>query len=217
MRKISDRERAAWKATLGERQSPRTMKRRWNEFHADIGEEMLVQAGVEFMRDAYVAHRFAEAWSVREVWLVGARRPDFGVRLGERDALYEVTEADWPDRRRGKEYKEDIIPRLRDGTAKVREGSHLFRMTADQASQLLEAAALDKASGGYDKGCGLVILLQPGSWQSETPKVEAIMSNATQGAKDAFGEVWVHWSDRFYLLWRKGQRTNPIEVMSCQQ
>ncbi len=204
MRKITAKERMAWKMGLEQRQTPAEMKRRWHAFHDDIGEEMLVQAGVEFMRDAYVAYRFAEFQGADEVWLVAAQRPDFGVLLQGQTLLYEATEADWPHRQRSREYKEKIIPERRAGTEKVEYAPDLFAMTADDASDLLHRAAVDKCDGRYDANCGLVILLQPGSM--DTKEVEDVMPAATSVAREAFREVWVHWSDRFYLLWRDGVR-----------
>lgn len=170
---------------------------------------MLVQAGVEFMRDGYVAYRFAEHRAAQSVWLTVETRPDFGVMIGDRDHLFEVTEADWPDRRRSKEYKEDIIPRLRAGTATAEDGTDLFRMKPEEARALLQCAAEGKRDGQYDPACGLVILLQPGSWSSVVRGVEAIMAIGTEPARVAFREVWVDWKGRFYPTWRNGERMSP--------
>jgi hypothetical protein len=205
MRKITPAEKKAWKLELEQRQTPEDMARRWNAFHVEIGAEMLVQAGVEFMRDAYVAHRFAAHRQADAVWLVDQIRPDFGVQLAHAEFLFEVTEADWPDRRRSDEYKKHIIPKLRAGTPTVEEDPNRFRMTPEQAVALLQHAALEKVSGNYDIDWGLVILLQPRSWPSVVGGVEAVLASGTEVAKEAFREVWVDWGATFYLVWRDGR------------
>lgn len=215
MRRITRQEQREWKARLEQPMSPAEMRRIWNECKAIIGSQMLVQSGVEFLRDAFVAHRFAGAVGALSVRLIAEPRPDFATGIVNRCHRFEVTEADWRDRKRSDEYKFKHIPEQVSGTAKVEYAPELFSMKADQAFEMVNRVATEKCDGRYEKTDGLVVYLQPGSWSDERRAVEATLPRATEIAREHFEEVWVLWGTRLYLLWQFGRRcllNSPFRV-----
>lgn len=206
MRRITSEEQREWKARLEQPMSPAEMRRVWKEYKAIIGSQMLVQPGVEFLRDAFVAYRFAGTVGALNVHLISSPRPDFATGITNRCHRFEVTEADWPDRKRSDEYKFKHIPEEISGTAKVEYAPELFSMKADDAFEMANRVVSEKCDGRYEKTDGLVVYLQPGSWSDERRAVEAILPRATEIARDHFEEVWVLWGSRLYLLWQFGRR-----------
>jgi hypothetical protein len=105
MRQLTRQEREHWKASFEVRQTPAELLVNWTRLHEILGPEALIQAGLEFYRDAYVAVRFAKARNADFVRLWPGNRPDFEIVVGGKSLLLEAIEADTPGRKRGAEYK----------------------------------------------------------------------------------------------------------------
>jgi hypothetical protein len=191
-------------------QTPAEMERNWRSLNATLGAFKHLQSGLQFVRDAFVAFKFAQANGAEVVWLLPPPRPDFGVTFkDQRTVFYEVTERDLPGRKRGDLYK-TIIPERLAGTEKAQIDEDMLAlcsMEPEVAFELLNSAASDKAKTDlYEKTWGLVIRLNPSSDEDDIEAIVAGMASATAGAKDAFCEVWVLFDGAFYLVWRDGQQ-----------
>jgi hypothetical protein len=210
VRRLTSAEARAYEARLKEAQTPSEVKSLWHEVAATTDAFMIVQPEISsFMRDAFVAYTFAELVGAEKVWLA-ADPPDFGVRFsGGRENFYEVTCSDLPGRKMSDVYKKTVLPERIAGTEEIKSDPDFtalcFSMTAEIASETLSASAAKKVRKDYDPSWGLVVLLNPSCAQSEISKIEAILSTATECAKDTFSEVWVLWKNRLYQTWQNGQ------------
>ena len=83
-----------------------------------------------------------------------------------------------------------------------------------QVPAAIKRAAGFEAAKCYPKSVGLVIysLIGDYDWRGDygRAEVEAVMHEATSGAKDAFLEVWVRWGGRLYLLWDHSKRAELV-------
>jgi hypothetical protein len=213
-RRLTDIERERWREQLQVRMPLNTMLDLVDELHKVTGSTMLMQAGLEFARNAWIAARFAKLRGADEVRLWPEARPDFEMKLSGTYELFEAIEADEPDRRRGDEYR---LLHSRTGESGIEydpEEDVIAR--ADKAQAMLERAASRKASGNYDPSCGLVILLNLSEFGWRQREVEACMASATAPAKDCFREVWVLWKGLAYRTMSGFLRPNAKNVFDSE-
>ena len=175
-------------------QSPGEMLRSVDE----IGSEALfTQAGLSFLRDAWIAGTFGTAVQASEVRLMD-RWPDFELRLASGPAGFEATEVDDPRRRRGDEYRQ-----LDTGAQNV--PIEEIDAAAAMVPIWLRAACERKAAKRYSGVAGLIIYLNFTEYGFRHREVANTFVPATSPAKDAFSEVWILWNDHGYLCWKNGE------------
>lgn len=207
-RRLTDTERKEWQGRFQVRMSPDAMIALVDELQNTTGLSMMIQAGVEFFRDAWTAAHFAKVRRAQEVRLWPDTRPDFEMNLNGTYDLFEVTEAGEPGRR-GDEYRAFEARQLAaaaagdDSYVEV-EHDPVGDWGVEQAPAMLEQAATHKAKGNYNPSWGLVIYLNLGEYGFFRRQVETCLKAATAPAKDHFREVWVLWDGRAYLTWRRG-------------
>ena len=158
-------------------------------------EDFFNQPGVEFIREAWAAAKFAAARNADAVRLVAAqeRWPDFEIRLAGQVDSWEFTEAD-VKRERGREYREGS-PRA--------DGDYIALI--DHAPQAICSASARKAAKGYAGRAGLLIYLNIPSFGARQLETIESFPRCTASAKDAFREIWVLWKDRAYVVWQDGR------------
>jgi hypothetical protein len=95
----------AWRAELSQWLQPDVFRSRVDELIAPLFRRGLFfrQAGLMFLRDAWIASRVSMALSSDSVRLVSAERPDFEIAHEGQIRQFEATEADMDGRRRGDE------------------------------------------------------------------------------------------------------------------
>lgn len=176
------------------------------ELRAILRGHMMVQSGLTFVREAWVASRFAQARGADAVRIWPKDRPDCELTLGGRRELFEIVEADQPGRKRSTEYKERMQKAER-GELVVVECDPVEEWIARAANgpKMLRDAAAKKANKDYEPGISLLIYLNLGEYGIRQKEIEAAMRPATACAKDAFLEVWVLWEGGAYLVWRLGE------------
>ena len=168
-------------------------------------------------KEAHTAHSFARFRSASTVWL-GSDPPDFHLAGVTGCDTFEVVETYPESWRRSDEYKalalaDDKRAEFGDDAltdderalfAVIPDPEEDWKPRAKTAGALLAKAAEAKAKKGYPISWGLVIKLDLGGFvlgHEET--VIAQMASATEAARPAFREVWVHW-DSANLIWRDG-------------
>ena len=124
------------------------------------GDYLLTDPRAGFYRDAYAAKEFAALIAADSVRLVAGERPDFQLDLKGAVQAYEVTEADTPGRKRGKEIQ-DQRRRRAPGQPFVEDFPVEDWFTPKQADIALRTASERKLRPTYDPNSGLVILLNP--------------------------------------------------------
>ena len=201
--RLSPEEIRELKAALAEWQTPAQMSNAASEANSQIGAEVFFnQAGLGFLRDAWVAASFGDAIGAKKVRLVADRWPDFEIEHDSQLEAFEIVEADAPNRRRGEEYR---------GTPRGIEEDPVedWEARAEDAPNWIRAACEKKAGKGYDTTAeaSLLVYLNMNEFGIRQEEVESSFADATGAAKDAFAAVWVLWKSKAYRVWEGGQRT----------
>lgn len=146
----------------------------------------LRNAGRDF-REAYVAARFAGHRQASHVRLLPPRQtiptPDFAIKVGGAELLFETTESDRPGRKRGAEEFDagDILRAIPD---------HHWVCPAEYLD-LVRQRVQSKAGKAYDKCNGLLVWSNAFPIADEEPLTIDWWRDACLPARDAFAEVWV--------------------------
>lgn len=185
--------------------SPHEMDARFDALSQLSGDYFFIQAGLQFLRDAHIAAQFAKSRDVSRVRLCAGTRPDFEIEVEDGTRLYEATEADLPNRRRGDEYRSALG--RPPGIVHV-DRKEISENIAAVPDTLADRAA-DKAAGGYDPAWGLVIFLNVATYGCDQDEIEGCLEAATQPAAGAFAEVWVQWGPDAYRTWPQGGPRPP--------
>ena len=155
-----------------------------------LGEEWKSRRGREF-REAYIAARFAVERAADAVRLLapeqGCSTPDFAIKTGSRELLYESTEIDRPGRRRGDEQPITTVTR-------VSEGDYV---TAELYAAILRDRSGKKAAKDYDRCDGLIIYDNAFPVEDRELLTLHWWADNTQAARARFAEVWCFHSDVF--------------------
>lgn len=212
MRRLTSSEIASWKQRFSKWQSPDEMRRSVGEVNSLLGSfNLFNQSGLAFIRDAWIAGEFSAITKSEMVRLVSDVWPDFETKTSntEQAAGFEAVEADHPGRRRGSEYK-SIADKLEAGEVIVEDDPvEEWIARAEQAPDMLRAAARRKAAKQYAPKCNLVIYLNLSEYGIRRAEIEHCMTDATKPAKDHFQSVWVLWNSRAYKTWENGSSVRP--------
>jgi len=157
------------------------------------------QAGLAFLRDAWIAARVATALSADHVRLVPDNRPDFELIHQDELKQFEATEADQGERRRGDEpsqlgWQPDPVERWRE------------RFRAIPAA--LDRVVQKKIEKNYPPGVSLAIYLNLGCYGAYVQEGLPILRDRTAPAAGKFKAVFVLWEGILYKLWENGSLTD---------
>ena len=183
------------KRRLAEWQTPQAMDAVMNKTMNSLGSTNLFnQSGLAFIRDAWIAANFGKVRGAEKVRLVEDSWPDFELLIRDQVEAFEAVEADNPERRRGKEY--------RDGIGEVEDDPvEDWIARAEQAPAWLQAACGKKTRKCYGARANLVIYLNLMEYGIRQSEVEACFRSSTEDARDAFETVWVLWKQQAYQVW----------------
>ena len=199
MPRLTRKEIDELKRRLARWQTPGEMSRLVDETRRRIESAVFfTQAGLDFLRDGWIAVEFGRARNAEQVRLVENEWPDFELRVGGTVEPFEAVEGDNPDRRRGDEYRnqtgEPEPDPFEDWVAR-----------AEAAPDWLDTVCRKKADKHYAAGANLVIYLNLIEYGARQTEVVNSFPTATQAAKDKFDAVWVLWKSQAYLVWKKGK------------
>ncbi len=160
--------------------------------------DLFNQGGLAFLRDAWIAAKFAEKRQAELVRLVAEPWPDFEIRKNGENELFEAVEADDPKRKRGDEIRKSEGQTTHDPVED-------WIVRAEQIPLWLKSACQKKADKRYGERVNLIIYLNPGEYGIRQEEIESCFVSATRDAKEDFLCVWILWKARAYLVWENGQ------------
>lgn len=167
----------------------------FEELYSYIGDNFFKQAGLEFMREAWVASMVGSLSNSSQVRLVEAPEYDFEMRSGNVVTKFEVTEADLIDRRRGDEFSSNDTQTENDSYEQI-------MVRVNQAHEMLRSAAMKKTEKKekYAFGCALVIYLNLGDYDLFQTEIEEQMETAIAPALAVFENTHVLWKNNLYTF-----------------
>jgi len=124
-----------------------------------LGRTLLIQPGLEFLREAYLAAVFGRIRDASFVRLIDDPQPDAELRIGDTLERFKFTEADNPTRRRGQEYKKARRQAGEHDLVIDESGIEDWITEADAAPEALTRAAMKKKTKSYGKDTHLLIYL----------------------------------------------------------
>ena len=186
----------AWKAEFCEWTPPIVFRDRIDEVLLSISRRTLPpQAGLTFLRDAWIASRVADALSSDTVWLVSDLRPDFEIQSKGKIGQFEATEADMDDRRRGDEPDD---PHLRQDPVEN------WRKRFEAIPAALDRVIAKKIDKEYQPHVSLVTYVNLGCYGAYVGEGLPILRDGTSPAKDKFKRVFALWEGSLYRFWEDG-------------
>lgn len=201
---LTNTERDQWLTFLHAWLPPKNFREALDRLEAAQGDHLLTDPRAGFYRDAFCAELFATRVGADLVRLVAGERPDFQVSVAGSELAFEVTEADTPGRKRGKEVQEQRRRRV-PGQPFVEDFPYEDWLTPEQADVALRAAVEKKNREVYDPSWGLVILLNPIEFGAHQQAIGDLMVGATAAVRNRFASVWVLWKGVGYNTWQDGQ------------
>jgi hypothetical protein len=129
-----------------------------------------------------------------------------------------MTEADLPDRKRGKEFREAAEHERTTGKPlltedRVEQWHERAALIPDAIEQAVKLKIDKRYSTAAARQLRLVILLQIHEWDIAQREVEECMAERTSMAKNVFGEVWIIWKTKLYRVWAGGQAVMEVVPM----
>jgi len=185
-----------WQSELSNWTDVESFRHRVDEINNSISRSIFFrQAGLAFLRDAWIASRVAAALSSDLVRLAPAERPDFEVQTSGSIKQFEATEADQDDRRRGDE---------EDGPELQPDPVEKWRERFEAIPSALDRVVTKKIAKDYPSGVGLVIYVNLSCYRAYLDEGLPILRKGTAPAKDKFGAVFVMWEGTLYKFWDQG-------------
>jgi len=202
MTRLTKIEIAAHKAWLARWREPTDTEQYVEDVNDYMGsKDFFNQAGVEFLRDAWAAAKFANKRRAKEVRLVAEKWPDFELRLNGQVEQFECVEADVPDRRRGDEYRkmEDLAGP--DGFLVEDDPVEDWIARAKKVPEALRAAVEKKVGKRYAGKARLLIYLNINEFGVCQQEIESSFQYVTERARDNFEATWILWKEKIYRPW----------------
>ncbi len=154
----------------------------WHRYTNKLGDEFFIQAGLQFLREAYTAQAIGKALNVTKVRLCTENNnPDFELEVNGIIWPFEVTEVLDRNRKRGDEYK-----RKKFAKGKIHcIDNRLFR--SDTATEALKNASIKKSKKAYPPNTNLAIYFN--NYWPYPDQFENIFTDGTEPAKNAFKRI----------------------------
>jgi hypothetical protein len=199
MVRLTKSEIASHKLYLADWNEPIAMQGYVEEINDHMGsKDFLTQAGIEFLRDAWIAATFATTRGAKLVHLVSDEWPDFEIQLNDKIERYECTEADELGRRRGDEYREAEARADSDGLLFDDDPIEDWIKRANQVPEVLRAAIEKKVLKRYGSVAQLVILLNINEFGIRQSDIVTCFPHICEAARDNFSAVWILWKNKTY-------------------
>lgn len=154
----------------------------------------------QWLRDAYLAARFASYSRARTVRLVPrpARYPDFEVQFPNGKIMrVEATEVDLPGRRRGDEYRNQ----KRAACSLMHDPDSSWERRRDAIIPGIKGAVERKSKKDYPPGTSLMLYVNLGTYGAWQADIERQFSTCADFGSSPFTSVWALWGGRLYRCW----------------
>lgn len=176
-----------------------SMKKLFDEVSTKLGSENFFnQSGLSFLREAFIACKFASAIEAQKIRLVQDNWPDFEIIANGKLLTFEIVEADDPIRKRGLEYRSDTLEIIDDPIED-------WIARSNQAGDWIRSACQWKFEKHYTSGSNLVIFLNMNEWGIRQNEIVSIFPESTEIIKDSFDSVWILWKNKIYNIWKNGK------------
>lgn len=176
---------------------PTAFRNRIEEILRPIPRRVFIQqAGLTFLRDAWIASRVATALSSDSVRLIPDHRPDFELQRSGQPQQFEATEADRDGRRRGDE-PDDPTPRD--------DPVEDWRKRFEAIPAALDRVITKKLSKDYPPGVSLVVYVNLGCYGAYVREGPPMLQRCTSPAKQKFKSVFAIWEGTLYRFWDSGR------------
>jgi hypothetical protein len=199
----------AWRNELSTWADSSTFRSRIDQImqSPELGGAMFRQAGLTFLRDAWVAARVATLVSAGRVRLCAGERPDFELQFDNETRQFEVTEADMPGRKRGDECWHDPVVKESavSGPVVEYEPEESSATHFEAISESLKSVIAKKLDKKYDRDACLMIYLNFESYGAYREAGMSMLRDCTEPAKDFFDEVMVYWEGTLFRFWKNGR------------
>ena len=196
--RIAQQQLASWRGELRQWTDRASFRTRMERIKASVpAQTFFHQGGLQFLRDAWIGSKVADARASCEVRLCPEERPDFETRTEGVIRQYESTEADIPGRRRGQE----------DWTTTRIEADPIddWRKRFEAIEPAVSNVVRKKLAKKYDPKVSLVIYVNLGCYGAYVREGISTLVAATRPARDAFHEILVLWEDTLYSFWKDGK------------
>jgi hypothetical protein len=185
-----------WKNQLSDWTAPDAFRQRVDHICQSIPRTTFFkQAGLTFVRDAWIGARVADALSTEAIRLVPTHRPDFEIRWADRVLQFEATEADMDGRRRGDET---------DGPRLQMDPVENWRRRFNAIPAALDRVVTKKLEKNYSAAVSLAIYVNLGCYGAYIDEGLPILRHHTERAKGKFKSVFVMWEGMLYKFWENG-------------
>jgi hypothetical protein len=201
---LESSERASWRRRLSGWVDPAEFARLVDACHESCDGNALIQHGLGFWRDGWIAAQHALHLEANGVRLLHPEpHPDYALLVGDAMLEFEATEGMRPGRRRGDEFREHASL-LAQGLSASRPDPSEEWLTPKLAETILKERSKAKALKPYAGRCGLVIYLNESDYGfSRTPIMERFVGS-TSAAGQVFQSVDILWGSRLHHIWRAG-------------
>ncbi len=185
-----------WQTELSQWTTPEAFRVRIDKLAHDIPRSIFFrQAGLTFLREAWIASRVASALSSDMVRLIASERPDFEIQIDDHILQFEATEADIEGRRRGDE-PDDPYPRM--------DPVENWRKRFEAIPSALDRVVAKKIEKDYPPEVNLVIYVNLGCYGAYVDEGLPILQHHTAAAANKFKSVFVLWEGKLYKFWENG-------------
>jgi hypothetical protein len=155
--------------------------------------------GTQWLRDAWLASKFATATNADSVRVVPESPPDFEIEFRSGRVLpFEATIADLPGRQMAKEH----IDLARSGSTYRSDPFEKWELRRELVPSSLESACLRKCKNRkYTSDTSLLVYLNLGTYGLWRSEIQRELIEHTKIARHCFHAVWVLWSGEVYRCW----------------
>lgn len=198
-KRLDKKEIRELKNRLSEWQSPHAMLYLTNDAIDDMGDmNFFNQPGLEFLRESWIAAKFAMGRNAEEARLILDTQPDFELRVGGSTEIFEATEAKRKDEKRGDEYRKG------DACKEGGGGTKEWEAVEKRVIELGRCAIRNKLGKTYLNHTQLVIYLNPGSeFGTRQEEIKRRFPSIIEDKKEVlekFDAVWILWNDAVFKI-----------------
>ncbi|MBF0620953.1 MAG: hypothetical protein HQL54_03420 [Magnetococcales bacterium] len=171
---------------------PKDMLTCFRQISNDIGSEVFFnQAGLAFLRDAYIGAKFGKIRNANKVRLITENQPDFEIIINKTTMKFEATEVLRKGRRRGSEYQPKCTGEV------VFCSPDELEVDEEQILQSIKDAINNKNKRYYPPDTHLIAYVNiPFIMWYDRDSILTRLKKYTQSQCIQFQSVWILWNDR---------------------
>jgi hypothetical protein len=190
--------------------TPDQLLTEWSEHCNQIPDEVFHSSPkLKKLQEALVAARFAERMAAGRpdrVRLLTSARPDFAILRGNTEYLFEIVEADRPERRRGDEYRK-LAELKRLGVSPKPE---LVDPDAEAAQAV--SVIIDRVRAKFKKrySADTHLLIYVNTWEpASIADAVGTIAAAIEPFREGFASISLLWGEEVVRVWPNPARMKP--------